>query len=151
MAEFATVIEHLSRDGPVTVVDDVPQATARKARVNVKLLKTSFIRFQPLARFRSSCTVASCFRLTADSPKRTREPRELAERDRLGRFRGTSRSGSSGRATVLVARLIPLVTSETLRLPDDLSLSTVKAVADAPKNIIYRIRLTERTGRFEKR
>ena len=52
---------------------------------------------------------------------------------------------------ILVARLMPLVTSETLRLPDDLSLATAKPVTDAPKTIIYRIRLTERTGRFEKR
>jgi hypothetical protein len=35
--EFATVIEHLSRDGPVTVVDDVPQPVARKARATGKL------------------------------------------------------------------------------------------------------------------
>lgn len=52
---------------------------------------------------------------------------------------------------LLVARLMPLVTSETLGLPDHLSLATAKAVADAPKTVIYRIRLTERTGRFEKR
>ena len=52
---------------------------------------------------------------------------------------------------ILVARLLPLVRSETLRLPNDPSLATAKAVADTPKNIIYRVRLTERTGRFEKR
>lgn len=52
---------------------------------------------------------------------------------------------------ILVARLIPLVTSETLRLPDGPSLTAAKPVIDAPKSIIYRIRLTERTGRFEKR
>ena len=52
---------------------------------------------------------------------------------------------------ILVARLRPLVTSETLRLPDDPSLAAAKPVTDAPKTIIYRIRFTERTGRFEKR
>jgi nitroimidazol reductase NimA-like FMN-containing flavoprotein (pyridoxamine 5'-phosphate oxidase superfamily) len=52
---------------------------------------------------------------------------------------------------ILVARLRPFVTSETLGLPDTLSLATARPVADAPKTIIYRIRLTERTGRFEKR
>lgn len=52
---------------------------------------------------------------------------------------------------ILVARMLPLVTSETLRLPDDLSLAASKPVADTPKNVIYRIRLVERTGRFEKR
>lgn len=52
---------------------------------------------------------------------------------------------------ILVARLMPLVTSETLRLPDAPSLAAAKHVIDAPKTIIYRIRLTERTGRFEKR
>jgi uncharacterized protein len=52
---------------------------------------------------------------------------------------------------ILVARMLPLVTSETLRLPDDLSLAASKPVADTPKNVIYRIRLLERTGRFEKR
>jgi hypothetical protein len=52
---------------------------------------------------------------------------------------------------ILVARLLPLVTSETLRLPDNLGPAAAKPVLDAPKAIIYRIRLTERTGRFEKR
>jgi len=52
---------------------------------------------------------------------------------------------------ILVARLMPLVTSETLGLPDGSSLMAAKPVIDAPKTIIYRIRLTERTGRFEKR
>jgi nitroimidazol reductase NimA-like FMN-containing flavoprotein (pyridoxamine 5'-phosphate oxidase superfamily) len=52
---------------------------------------------------------------------------------------------------ILVARLMPLVTSETLRLPDHLSLASAKPIADAPKTVVYRIRLTERTGRFEKR
>ena len=52
---------------------------------------------------------------------------------------------------LLVARLLPFVTSETLRLPDHLSLAASKPVVAGPKNVIYRIRLTERTGRFEKR
>jgi nitroimidazol reductase NimA-like FMN-containing flavoprotein (pyridoxamine 5'-phosphate oxidase superfamily) len=52
---------------------------------------------------------------------------------------------------ILVARLMPVVTSDTLRLPDHLALATARPLADAPKTIIYRIRLTERTGRFEKR
>jgi hypothetical protein len=33
--EFATVIAHRSREGPVTVVDDVPHPIARKARARV--------------------------------------------------------------------------------------------------------------------
>jgi len=52
---------------------------------------------------------------------------------------------------ILVARLMPLVTSERLRLLDGSSLMAAKPVIDAPKTIIYRIRLTERPGRFEKR
>jgi len=52
---------------------------------------------------------------------------------------------------LLVARLIPFVTSETLGLPDDLSLAASKPVADAPKDVIYRIRFVARSGRFEKR
>ena len=52
---------------------------------------------------------------------------------------------------ILVARLMPLVTSETLRLPADPSLAAGKPVPDVPKTIIFRIRLVERTGRFEKR
>ena len=52
---------------------------------------------------------------------------------------------------ILVARLMPLVTSETLRLPDGPSLPAARPVIDAPKTIMYRIRLVERTGRFEKR
>jgi hypothetical protein len=51
---------------------------------------------------------------------------------------------------LLVARLMPIVTSETLRLPGPGPVAA-KLVIDAPKSIIYRIRLTERTGRFEKR
>jgi nitroimidazol reductase NimA-like FMN-containing flavoprotein (pyridoxamine 5'-phosphate oxidase superfamily) len=51
---------------------------------------------------------------------------------------------------LLVARLMPLVTSETLKWHDDAS-SAGTPVAHTPKTIIYRIRLTERTGRFEKR
>jgi hypothetical protein len=41
--EFATVIVHLSRDGFVTVVEDVPHAPPRKAAATVKLKKTSLI------------------------------------------------------------------------------------------------------------
>ena len=52
---------------------------------------------------------------------------------------------------LLVARLLPLVTSETLRLPADPSFAAGKTLVNAPKTIIYRIRLVERTGRFEKR
>jgi nitroimidazol reductase NimA-like FMN-containing flavoprotein (pyridoxamine 5'-phosphate oxidase superfamily) len=51
---------------------------------------------------------------------------------------------------LLVARLMPIVTTETLRLPAARPVAA-KPVKDAPKSIIYRIRLTERTGRFEKR
>ena len=52
---------------------------------------------------------------------------------------------------LLVARLAPVVNSETIRLPDALPVTGAKAPLDAPKNVIYRIRLVERTGRFEKR
>jgi uncharacterized protein len=52
---------------------------------------------------------------------------------------------------LLVARLTPLTLTETLRLPDGPRVTGAKPVADSPKTIIYRIRLTERTGRFEKR
>ena len=52
---------------------------------------------------------------------------------------------------ILVTRLMPLVASETLRLPDGRYFAIAKPVSDAPKSIVYRIRLTERTGRFEKR
>jgi hypothetical protein len=41
--EFVTVMEHRSRDGPVTVVDDVPHALARKASPKVNPQKASFI------------------------------------------------------------------------------------------------------------
>ena len=41
--EFATVIVHLSRDGFVTVVEDVPHAPPRKATTTVTLKKTSLI------------------------------------------------------------------------------------------------------------
>jgi nitroimidazol reductase NimA-like FMN-containing flavoprotein (pyridoxamine 5'-phosphate oxidase superfamily) len=51
---------------------------------------------------------------------------------------------------ILVARLMPLVTSETLTWRHDAS-PTAGQPANAPKTVIYRIRLTERTGRFEKR
>jgi len=52
---------------------------------------------------------------------------------------------------ILVARLLPLVTSETLGMPSRPSSTRGKPVAELRKNIIYRIRFTERTGRFEKR
>ena len=52
---------------------------------------------------------------------------------------------------ILVRRLMPLATSETLRLPDDPSLAAATPVTDASKTIIDRSRFTERTGRFEKR
>jgi hypothetical protein len=41
--EFDTVMAHLSRDGFVTNVDDVPHAPARKAATKVTLAKTSLI------------------------------------------------------------------------------------------------------------
>jgi nitroimidazol reductase NimA-like FMN-containing flavoprotein (pyridoxamine 5'-phosphate oxidase superfamily) len=52
---------------------------------------------------------------------------------------------------LFVARLMPLTISETLRLPDAPPVTTVKPQVDSPKSIIYRIRLIEKTGRFEKR
>jgi nitroimidazol reductase NimA-like FMN-containing flavoprotein (pyridoxamine 5'-phosphate oxidase superfamily) len=52
---------------------------------------------------------------------------------------------------ILVARLMPLITSETLRLPDATFVAGAKLVDDVPKSIIYRIRLAEKTGRFERR
>ena len=41
--ELATVMEHRSGDGPVTVVEDVPQAIDRTA--SVRPINTRFIRF----------------------------------------------------------------------------------------------------------
>ena len=41
--EFATVTVHLSKDGFVTVVEDVPHAPPRKAQTTVKMKKTSLI------------------------------------------------------------------------------------------------------------
>ena len=41
--EFATVIEHLSRDGFVIVVDDVPHPAIRAATASVKPANASFI------------------------------------------------------------------------------------------------------------
>jgi hypothetical protein len=41
--EFTTVIVHLSRDGFVTVVEDVPHAPPRKATTTVKLIRTTLI------------------------------------------------------------------------------------------------------------
>jgi nitroimidazol reductase NimA-like FMN-containing flavoprotein (pyridoxamine 5'-phosphate oxidase superfamily) len=52
---------------------------------------------------------------------------------------------------ILVTRLMPLVVSETLGLPHGPSLPAAKAPIPTPKAIVYRIRLIERTGRFEKR
>jgi nitroimidazol reductase NimA-like FMN-containing flavoprotein (pyridoxamine 5'-phosphate oxidase superfamily) len=52
---------------------------------------------------------------------------------------------------LLVARLMPLTLTETLRLPDGPPAAAGTPVPDSPKTIIYRIPLMERTGRFEKR
>ena len=52
---------------------------------------------------------------------------------------------------LLVGRLMPLDRSETVGLPDSLGLASAKVVIDAPKAIVYRIRLGEKTGRFERR
>ena len=52
---------------------------------------------------------------------------------------------------LLVAGMIPFVARETLRLSDDLLLAASKPLANRPKNVIFRIRLVEITGRFEKR
>jgi nitroimidazol reductase NimA-like FMN-containing flavoprotein (pyridoxamine 5'-phosphate oxidase superfamily) len=52
---------------------------------------------------------------------------------------------------ILVSRLMPLVTSETVRLSNELFTTGARLVNEAPKNIIYRIRLKEKTGRFERR
>jgi hypothetical protein len=41
--EFATVIVHLSKDGFVTVVEDVPHAPPRTAATTVEMKKTSLI------------------------------------------------------------------------------------------------------------
>lgn len=58
---------------------------------------------------------------------------------------------AQGALQLLVARLRPFVTSETLGLPDTLGLVMAKPLNDAPKAIVYRIRLIEKTGRFERR
>jgi nitroimidazol reductase NimA-like FMN-containing flavoprotein (pyridoxamine 5'-phosphate oxidase superfamily) len=52
---------------------------------------------------------------------------------------------------LLVARLTPAVVSETVRLPEVVSIAGAKSLVGSPKNVIYRIRLTEKTGRFERR
>jgi hypothetical protein len=41
--EFATVIAHLSRDGFVIVVEDVPHPVARATRATVEIQKASLI------------------------------------------------------------------------------------------------------------
>ena len=59
--------------------------------------------------------------------------------------------GSARRAPNLRDADVPLVTSETLRLSVSLSPAAARPVSDAPKTVIFRIRLIEKTGRFEKR
>lgn len=87
---------------------------------------------------------------------------EVDQRDNLANWRSVLAWGTyeelHGQAAfdglqLLVARLMPLMTSETLPLPEDPRERIVDGspVADAPKTIVYRISLVERTGRFEKR
>jgi nitroimidazol reductase NimA-like FMN-containing flavoprotein (pyridoxamine 5'-phosphate oxidase superfamily) len=52
---------------------------------------------------------------------------------------------------LLIARLSPLVISETAHLHDHLADAPEKALKNPPKHIMYRIHLTEKTGRFERR
>jgi nitroimidazol reductase NimA-like FMN-containing flavoprotein (pyridoxamine 5'-phosphate oxidase superfamily) len=52
---------------------------------------------------------------------------------------------------ILVARLMPLATSETFSVSDSSRVPAATPLVNAPKTIIYCIRLIEKTGRFEKR
>lgn len=51
---------------------------------------------------------------------------------------------------LLVTRLAPVVISETARLHDHVDAVAGKPLRNPPKHIMYRIRLTEKTGRFER-
>ncbi len=51
---------------------------------------------------------------------------------------------------LLVDRLAPVVISETVHLHDDVDAAAGKPLSNPPKHIMYRIRLTEKTGRFER-
>jgi len=52
---------------------------------------------------------------------------------------------------LLVNRLSPLIISETAQLHDHLEAPAEHALKNPPKHIMFRIRLTEKTGRFERR
>lgn len=52
---------------------------------------------------------------------------------------------------LLIDRLLPLVTSETGPSPPRAAQPTPEAAADGRKLVTYRIVLTEKTGRFERR
>jgi nitroimidazol reductase NimA-like FMN-containing flavoprotein (pyridoxamine 5'-phosphate oxidase superfamily) len=51
---------------------------------------------------------------------------------------------------ILVAGLMPVVRSQQARLPHPLSAARDSAGLDRQKTVVFRIRFTERTGRFEK-
>jgi uncharacterized protein len=53
--------------------------------------------------------------------------------------------------TLLVSRLMPFVISETVQLHEHGVPATGKELRNPPKHIMYRIRFTEMTGRFERR
>lgn len=84
---------------------------------------------------------------------------EVDQRDNLANWRSVIAWGVyeelQGQAAfdalqLLVARLAPVVTSETIRLSDPVAVTEGTPLRDSPKTVIYRIRLVERTGRFEK-
>jgi nitroimidazol reductase NimA-like FMN-containing flavoprotein (pyridoxamine 5'-phosphate oxidase superfamily) len=52
---------------------------------------------------------------------------------------------------IFVTRMMPILTSETLSLAESPSPEAARPVPDAPKTVIFRIRLIEKSGRFEKR
>jgi hypothetical protein len=85
---------------------------------------------------------------------------EVDQRENLANWRSVVASGTyeelEGKDALdalqlLVGRLLPLVMSETLMLPHGPAPVAARPVLDLPKSIVYRIRLIERTGRFEKR
>ncbi len=51
---------------------------------------------------------------------------------------------------LLANRLMPVVVSETVHLHGHLGAAEGTSLSNPPKHVMYRIRLTERTGRFER-
>jgi nitroimidazol reductase NimA-like FMN-containing flavoprotein (pyridoxamine 5'-phosphate oxidase superfamily) len=51
---------------------------------------------------------------------------------------------------ILVAGLMPVVRRQQARLPHPLSSARETGALNRPKTVVFRIRFTQRTGRFEK-